>query len=128
MYYNLIKHDKIKNLRKDLDKIELKIKENSNNFSLFDKKHAKDIQHVISTTSTNDEIDSNVEEFMSSIYSGTWMINNNQIVFEGYNETNDKSMSVNWYYNLNNDILILSNIEEYEHGVTDGTYWTFQRK
>ena len=82
----------------------------------------------LATTSTNDEIDSNVEEFMISIYSGTWMVNNNQIVFEGYNETNGKSMSVNWYYNLNNDILILSNIEKYEHGVTDGLYITFQKQ
>ncbi len=32
------------------------------------------------------------------------------------------------YYTLNTNTLIISNIEEYEHGVTDGTYWTFQRQ
>ena len=32
------------------------------------------------------------------------------------------------YYTLDTNTLIISNIEEYEHGVTDGTYWTFQRQ
>ena len=78
--------------------------------------------------SSSQSLTSNAEEFMISTYSGTWVVNNNQIVFEGYNETNDKSISVTWHYNLNNDILILSNIENYEHGVTDGSYITFQKQ
>ena len=32
------------------------------------------------------------------------------------------------YYTLDTNTLIISNIEEYEHGVTDGMYFTFQKQ
>ena len=70
----------------------------------------------------------NQEAFMISYYTGTWMINNNQLVYEGQNVSNGQPIVSNWYFNLNEDILILSNIENYEHGVTNGFYCTFQKQ
>ena len=77
---------------------------------------------------TNSQASGNEGAFMIMYYTGTWMINNNQLVYEGQNVSNGQPIVSNWYFNLNEDILILSNIENYEHDVTDGFYFTFQKQ
>ena len=70
----------------------------------------------------------NEESFMIKYYTGTWMINNNQLVFEGQDVINGQPIVSNWYFNLNENILILSNIENYEHGVTNGIYLILEKE
>ena len=50
--------------------------------------------------------DDNEGSFMIKYYTGTWMINNNQLVYEGQNVITDQSIVSNWYFNLNEEILI----------------------
>ena len=75
-----------------------------------------------------DDLDcDNVEEVVISSYTGIWMNNNNQIIYIGQNE-NEKEITVIWYFTLNEEILILSNIENYEHGITNGMYLILEKE
>ena len=67
-------------------------------------------------------------EFMISLYTGTWIVNNNQIVYEGQNIINGNTIVTSWYFNLNEEILILSNIENYEHEITNGMYLILEKE
>ena len=87
--------------------------------------------YVFNSDGTGDFISSQSttpNEFMISFYRGTWIVNNNQIVYEGQNIINGNTTDTSWYFNLNEEILILSNIENYEHGITNGMYLILEKE
>ena len=89
------------------------------------------IQSGLSITScAEDNLDcDNVEEVIFSSYPGIWMNNNNnKILFEYQNINNGNTIVTSWYFNLNENILILSNIENYEHGITNGMYLILEKE
>ena len=80
-----------------------------------------------SMSGENGDLDSQNNLIISSSI-GTWIINNsNQITITQANTETDNEFSYSYYFILNNNSLILSTVENYEHGVTDGMYFICQR-
>ena len=60
---------------------------------------------------------------------GTWKVSNsNQIIITNTYTEAGNDFSYSYYFILNNNSLILSTIENYEHGVTDGMYFICQKE
>ena len=77
----------------------------------------------------SEEYDDGAEE--TSV--GEWSITNSNeltIIFQVDDPDSDDIIEHNILlnYTLDTNTLIISNIEEYEHGVTDGMYFTFQKQ
>ena len=72
-------------------------------------------------------LDCNSEEVIISSSTGIWIKNNNQIIYTGQNENGEQYTSI-WFCTLNENILILSNIENYEHGITNGMYLILEKE
>ena len=59
---------------------------------------------------------------------GTYTVSNsNQIIITNTNTETGNDFSYSYYFILNNNSLILSTVENYEHGVTDGMYFICQK-
>ena len=80
-----------------------------------------------SMSGENGDLDSQ-NNFIISSSIGTWILNNaNQITITSSNTETGSEFSYSYYFTLNNNSLILSTVENYEHGVTDGMYFICQR-
>ena len=79
-------------------------------------------------TGENGDLDSQNNLVISSSI-GIWTINNsNQITITSTNTEAGSEFSYSYYFTLNNNSLILSTVENYAHGVTDGIYFICQKE